>query len=46
MTDVLAARPQPHRNIIDARRSLRLEQIIVVLIGLEIVIAGYQILAH
>jgi uncharacterized Rmd1/YagE family protein len=33
-------------DIIDTQRSLRLEQIIVVLIALEIVIAGYQILAH
>ena len=30
-------------DIIDTERSLRLEQIIVVLIALEIVIAGYQI---
>jgi len=33
-------------DIIDTQRSLRLEQIIVVLIALEIVIAGYQILMH
>ena len=33
-------------DIIDTERSVRLEQIIVVLIALEIVIGGYQILAH
>jgi uncharacterized Rmd1/YagE family protein len=33
-------------DIIDTERSLRLEVIIVVLIALEIVMSGYQILAH
>ena len=33
-------------DIIDTERSLRLEQIIVLLIALEIVIAGYQIFMH
>jgi uncharacterized Rmd1/YagE family protein len=33
-------------DIIDTERSVRLEQIIVVLIALEIVIAGYQIFMH
>ena len=33
-------------DMIDTKRSLRLELIIVVLILFEIVITGYQILAH
>ena len=33
-------------DLIDTQRSLRLEQIIVVLIAIEIVVAGYQIFMH
>lgn len=43
---VITDTAQALADIIDTQRSLRLEQIIVVLIGLEIVIAGYQIFAH
>lgn len=43
---VITDTAQALADIIDTQRSLRLEQIIVVLIALEIVIGGYQILAH
>lgn len=33
-------------DLIDTQRSLRLEQIIVVLIAIEIIVAGYQIFMH
>jgi uncharacterized Rmd1/YagE family protein len=43
---VITDTAQALADIIDTQRSLRLEQIIVVLIALEIVIGGYQILVH
>ena len=43
---VITDTAQALADIIDTQRSLRLEQIIVVLIALEIVIAGYQIWMH
>jgi len=41
---VIAETAQVLTDIIDTRRSLRLEIVIVVLIAVELVIAGYQIL--
>jgi required for meiotic nuclear division protein 1 len=43
---VIAETAKVLTDIIDTERSLRLEFIIVVLILLEIVIAGYQIIHH
>jgi uncharacterized Rmd1/YagE family protein len=43
---VITDTAQALADIIDTERSVRLEQIIVVLIALEIVIAGYQIFMH
>ena len=41
---VIAETAEVLTDIIDTRRSLRLEIVIVVLIAVELVIAGYQIL--
>jgi len=42
---VIADTAEVLTDIIDTKRSLRLELIIVLLIAVELVIAGYQILA-
>ena len=41
---VIAETAEVLTDIIDTRRSLRLEIVIVVLIAVELVIAGYQIM--
>jgi uncharacterized Rmd1/YagE family protein len=43
---VIAETAQVLTDILDTKRSFRLEMIIVILIGVELLIAGYQTLPH